>query len=239
MMDYNAIAAEYAQHRKVHPGVLEGLLVGGNMGSVLEVGCGTGNYIGAVHRLTGARAFGIDPSAQMLATARERAPGVALTEGRAESLPYPDGQFDLVYSVDVIHHVKDRPAYIREAHRVLKPGGQVCTVTDSEWIIRQREPLTTYFPESVAHELARYPSIADLRRWMEQAGFTRISEQMVEHRGEITDIAPYRDKAFSSLHLISPTAFQAGLLRMEADLAWGPIPWVSRYVLLWGQTQSL
>src|SRR3712207_7697189 len=44
--------------------------------------------------------------------------------GRAEGLPVPDASFDLVYSVDVIHHVGDRPAAFREAARVLRPRSE-------------------------------------------------------------------------------------------------------------------
>ena len=67
MLDYDAaaIAAEYARHRQVHPGVLCDLMETSGLGSgsrVLEVGCGTGNYIKALARLTGCQAHGIDPS---------------------------------------------------------------------------------------------------------------------------------------------------------------------------------
>ena len=119
-------------------------------------------------------------------------------------------------------------------YRVLRSGGRLCTVTDSENIIRRRQPLSVYFPESVAVELARYPKIADLSEYMRQAGFTGLCEQTVEYAFTTTDIQAYRDKAFSSLHLISETAFQAGLHRMEADLQKGPIQCVPRYLLLWG-----
>jgi hypothetical protein len=69
---------------------------------------------------------------------------------------------------------------------------------------------------------------------MAQAGFEEIEEQTVESRLELFDIQPYRTKAFSALHLISEEAFQRGIERMERDLRAGPIPWIVRYVLLWG-----
>ena len=121
-----------------------------------------------------------------------------------------------------------------EVARTLRPGGRVCTVTDSEDIIRRRQPLSVYFPESVAVELARYPKIADLEEAMGMAGFTGIHAKTVEYGFITTDIQAYRDRAFSSLHLISEAAFQAGIRRMEADLQKGPIQCVPRYLLLWG-----
>ena len=125
-------------------------------------------------------------------------------------------------------------AHYREAFRVLAPGCQVCTVTDSEEIIRHRQPLSVYFPETVEVELVRYPRIDDLRRMMSDAGFSAIHDATVESALTTTDIGPYRDKAFSSLHLISSEAFERGIRRMEDDLRRGPIQFVSRYTLLWG-----
>lgn len=63
-IDYNPIAAEYAKHRRVHPEVLRRLVeaVGTDRDvNVLEVGCGSGNYITAIQTATGNPCFGIDP----------------------------------------------------------------------------------------------------------------------------------------------------------------------------------
>ena len=170
----------------------------------------------------------------MLAQARERTPSIHFKLGQAEHLAYPAEYFDLVFSVDVIHHVSDRPAYFREAYRVLKEGGRVCTVTDSESIIRQRQPLSVYFPETVEVDLQRYPRISDLRKMMAEAGFTSLHETCAEFAYSLTDIQSYRDKAFSCLHLIPAPAFERGIQQMEESLRAGPITAVSRYLLLWG-----
>ncbi len=237
MLNYDRLASEYARHRCIHPGVLRALLERGGVLSgagVLEVGCGTGNYVTALHEATRCRAWGLDPSGQMLARAREQARGVALTVGRAEALGFIKGAFDLLFSVDVIHHVTDRERYFREAFRVLAAGGRICTVTDSEEIIRNREPLSNYFPQTVPVELKRYPRIAALREMMSAAGFTALSEQVVEFTADLIDVRMYRDRAFSSLHLISEEAFRRGLARLERDLAEGSVRRVARYLLLWG-----
>jgi SAM-dependent methyltransferase len=237
MLDYDRLAAEYAKHRRVQPRALQALCAGVPLGPnslVLEVGCGTGNYLAALLSATGSLGWGIDPSAEMLAKAREQSPGATFQGGKAERLDVPAGSFDLVFSVDVIHHVGDRLAHFREARRVLKGGGRLCTVTDSEWIIRHRQPLAVYFPETVEADLARYPCIASLREMMEEAGLVDVREEMVEYPYPLSDLAPYRDKAFSCLHLISEEPHRRGLERMERDLCDGPIAAVSRYLLLWG-----
>lgn len=237
MIDYDRIALEYSRHRQVHPEVLRSLIAIGRIetaSKVLEVGCGTGNYVIALEVSVGCSCWGIDASPRMLAKARERSRGVTFRLGRAEQLDFPSASFDLVFSVDVVHHLGDRRQHLREAYRVLRPGGKACIVTDSEWIIRHREPLAVYFPETVEIELARYPRIGGLRGVMEEARFAEITNNRVEFPYELTDIQPYRDKAFSSLHLIAEEAFERGMQRLERDLRSGPIPCVSRYVLLWG-----
>lgn len=235
MLDYNEIASTYTHHRRLHPEVLRALV--GSVGPasrVLEVGCGTGNYLVALHQAVGCPCCGIDPSEQMLARARERSDQVEWQSGRAEALEFLPESFDLVFSVDVIHHVEDVERYFQEARRVLAPGGRLCTVTDSADIIRRREPLALYFPDTVAIDLRRYPGTADLAETMRQVGFGSVTQEPVEIRYHLTDLQPYRERAFSCLRLIPEEAFQAGLQRMEDDLQKGPIPGVSRYELVWG-----
>lgn len=236
-IDYGAIAAAYARHRQVHPDVLRALIEGGTVSAgarVLEVGCGTGNYIAAIQALTACRAWGIDPAEGMLAAAQARGADVAFQPGSAGRLDFPDRTFDLVFSVDVIHNVPDLDAAYAEAWRVLRDGGRCCTVTDSEWIIRHREPLTSYFPESAEVDLRRYPGVPALVAAMRRAGFAEVTEQTVEHRYPLTDLEVYRRRAYSCLQLIGDEAHARGLARLERDLQAGPVTAVTRYVLIWG-----
>ena len=234
-INYDQLASKYARHRQVHPAVLLALCEAARPTyRALEVGCGTGNYIIALYQELGSAGWGIDPSQEMLAQAKNRATAVDFRLGRAEQIDFAPSSFDLVFSVDVIHHVRDRPAYYCEAHRVLDDGGRICTATDSEWIIRHRQPLATYFPETIAPEIARYPRIARLKEMMAHAGFDEIAKHTVEYTYQIADIQIYRDKAFSALHLISEQSFARGIARMERDLEFGPLTCTPRYTLLWG-----
>jgi ubiquinone/menaquinone biosynthesis C-methylase UbiE len=238
-LDYNLGAAAYARHRNVHPEVVKELLASGLFtpeSRVLDVGCGTGNYAAALTDATACRISGIEPSARMLERARDAAPWQSLVQGSAEYLPFPDSSFDVVMSTDVIHHVQDRPSYFREAARVLRPGGTIVTVTDSHGDIHRRRPLTSHFPETVAIELGRYPSAEQLLAEMAAAGFTNARLAAVSREYDLSDIQPYRDRAFSSLQLIDEASFQRGLRRLERDLEIGPVRCVSLYTMIWGTT---
>lgn len=237
LFDFDPRAAEYARHRKVHPGVVDELVASGLFAPgtrVLDVGCGTGNYAAALTAATNCRVSGVDPSSRMLDQARDAAPWQSLAQASAESLPFAGDAFDVVMSTDVIHHIGDRNAYFQEAVRVLRPAGQLVTVTDSHADIRRRRPLSSHFPESVALELHRYPPVPRLLAEMSRAGFVAPRLVEVSYEYHLDDIQAYRDRAFSSLHLIEEEAFRRGIGRLEADLARGPIPCLSLYTIIWG-----
>jgi ubiquinone/menaquinone biosynthesis C-methylase UbiE len=235
-LDYDGRVEEFARHRSVHPEVIQQLLASGYFGPatrVLDVGCGTGNYAAALSEATGCRVSGIDPSQQMIDRARAAAPWEFLVQGSAENLPFADDAFGVVMSTDVIHHVRDRDAYFREAARVLRPAGHLVTVTDSHDTIPRRRPLSSHFPETVAVELQRYPPVPRLLEEMARAGFVDSRQVEVSREYDLDDIQAYRDRAFSSLLLIDDEAFRCGIERLETDLARGTIPSVSLYTMIW------
>jgi len=234
---FQTIAPEYVRHRRVHPEVLRSLILVGELGSassVLDVGCGTGNYLLALAESAGCECWGIDPSEAMLAAARSRLTNAHLSCASAQRMELPAGQFDLVFVVDVVHHLADRSSVFHECRRVLRPGGKLCLVTESAEMIRRREPHATYFKDAVEIELARYPTVVALKSELYAAGFVELQELEVEFHTELTDIEPYRTKVHSSLQLMSNSAFNAGIERLEHDLRAGPIPFAWRYLLLWG-----
>lgn len=237
-IDFNTYADAYQRNRSVQPKVLQALIEGSGLtpsDAVLEIGCGTANYLAAIVTETGASGYGVDPAERMLAEAQSEPgrSGLDLRVGSAESLPFPDDGFRFAYSVDVIHHIGDRQAAARAAFRVLSPGGRLCIATDSHEDIRDRIPLSSHFPETVPFELTRYPTIETITAEFESAGFRDMSIQRAVFDYELTDAAPYRERAFSSLRLIPAEAHAAGLARLEEDLADGPIPARSLYTLIW------
>jgi ubiquinone/menaquinone biosynthesis C-methylase UbiE len=97
---------------------------------VLEIGCGTGNLLLAAKRAQPeAVVVGLDPDLAALARAhrkaRRRGLAVQLDRGYADELPYADDSVDVVLSSFMLHHLPagEREAALREALRVLRPGG--------------------------------------------------------------------------------------------------------------------
>jgi SAM-dependent methyltransferase len=100
---------------------------------VLEVGCGAGNILEQIH---GARLFGVDLSHALLDKARARlGTRAALHEAFAESLPFAASSFDRVYCSEVLEHVVDPLAVLREMRRVLRPNGRAVISFPNEALI--------------------------------------------------------------------------------------------------------
>ena len=235
---YDSVAEDYARFRHSDPNAVERLVQGSGISSesiVLEIGCGTGNYISAVQARVGCVSFGIDPSRKMIKQAKKRENGVTFAVGSAENLKFAAAFFDFVFSVDVIHHVVDRIRYFSQAYRVLRPGSLLATLTDSEETIRKRVPLTFYFPDTVEPELERYPDIEEMKRYSNEVGFQVVSEEVVETPFVLDNIESYRSKTYSCLNLISEESFKVGIERMSRDLEAGPIQCVSRHFALWNK----
>jgi 2-polyprenyl-6-hydroxyphenyl methylase/3-demethylubiquinone-9 3-methyltransferase len=102
-----------ARARLIPPATREGAVL-------VDVGCGGGLLAPHVAAL-GYRHVGVDLTTSALQQAAER--GVAVLRGDATALPLPDGCADVVSAGEIFEHVPDLPAAVREACRVLRPGG--------------------------------------------------------------------------------------------------------------------
>jgi SAM-dependent methyltransferase len=95
---------------------------------VLDLACGPGLVVAAAAK-RGALPVGLDFSSAMVALARAERPGIRFEEGDAEALPFADGSFDAVVSNFGVHHVAEPVKAVREAYRVLGPGGRLAFTT--------------------------------------------------------------------------------------------------------------
>lgn len=127
---------------------------------ILDVGCGTGANLEMLSQFGDAE--GVDVSHDALAFCRER--GLKnVRHGEAEKLPYEDETFDLVTALDVVEHLDDDLAGLREMQRVLKPGGRALFFVPAFkflWGVQ----------DDISHHRRRY-RIPELRRVVKEAGF--------------------------------------------------------------------
>lgn len=145
--------------------------------AVLDLGCGGGVDAIIASRLVGraGKVYGLDMTADMLALARENtqaagADNITYIEGLIEDIPLPDESVDVVVSNCAINFSDDRPAVLREALRVLKPGGRF-VVSD----IVEFEPV----PEAAREDLCIIVGTTngmlgaeEYLRLLEEVGFT-------------------------------------------------------------------
>jgi len=141
--------------------------------AVLDVACGTGvlareaaHRVGAsgpggaaerrVERGPTGRVVGLDLNPGMLAVARRKAPAIEWREGRAEALPFADGEFDAVVSQFGLMFFEDRAAALAEMWRVLDRGGRLALAV---WDALERSPgyaaLAALLDELFGSEVAR------------------------------------------------------------------------------------
>ena len=118
---------------------------------ILDVGCGAGNMI---HHLSPyGRVRGIEVDARPVKMAQARGYDVRQADA-TRRIPFDDATFDLVTALDVIEHVNDDVAILRESYRVLKPGGHVLVTTPAfQWLWSYNDELNAHKRRYSAREL--------------------------------------------------------------------------------------
>jgi ubiquinone/menaquinone biosynthesis C-methylase UbiE len=121
-------AAEYDRHLSlVTTQSVEALLDDAHLSSgheVLDIATGAG-YVAAAAARRGARPVGLDFSATQVRLARERYPSIHFEQGDAQALPFDADTFETVVIAFGLCHLPNPDIGLREAFRVLKPGGSV------------------------------------------------------------------------------------------------------------------
>ena len=105
--------------------------------SILDVGCGSGWFLAALSKSGSRRLYGIDLSrAQYLKGSRDRLPAEVFLEGDAYSIPFRDETVDVVIMAEILEHLERPELALKDAARVLRPGGRLIVTVPSEEKIR-------------------------------------------------------------------------------------------------------
>jgi len=99
-------------------------------GRLLEIGCGDGDFLMQAES-AGWQVTGVDYAAAACATAQGRLKNGEVLHGELAGLKLPSDQYDLCVIADVLEHVRSPLEFLREIHRVLKPGGTLFVATPS------------------------------------------------------------------------------------------------------------
>jgi SAM-dependent methyltransferase len=234
--------AEHWRHRLIADGTT---LTPGTR--LLEVGCGVGAVLAVLgQEFPGVRLQGVDIESKQLEFARghlERA-GVEATllEADAHALPFEDESFDHLWMMWFLEHVADPPKVLREARRVLVPGGAI-TAIEVDYGTVHAEPSTSalavLFDAMVQGMAAAGWSDAGTRLpgWLRDAGFRDVHEgertfrwQGEELAGQASYAADVIESALPSLAQLPGAAeeeLRAGLTDLRslpshpgAELGW-------------------
>jgi demethylmenaquinone methyltransferase/2-methoxy-6-polyprenyl-1,4-benzoquinol methylase len=161
---------------------------------VLDACCGTGDLAVEAER-RGGRVVGLDFSARMLERARRKSGTIEWLQGDALALPFADGEFDAVTVGFGVRNLADLEGGLREAKRVLRPGGRIAVleITRPRGLLRPffrlwfdvLVPIAgkvlpggkayTYLPASVR----RFPGPKDLAALFAKAGFHDVRYRML------------------------------------------------------------
>lgn len=106
---------------------------------VLDVGCGTGNFLGKLEKLNrGLTLFGVDESEKMIEVARGKFENIKFITAKAENLPFGNESFNLLATIDAFYCFQDQAKAFSEFYRVLRPGGYlfINTVSIDQFLFR-------------------------------------------------------------------------------------------------------
>lgn len=188
--DYDTSARVYDQTRAalgvdIILGVLTGRAGPLSSLSLLDVGCGTGNYLAALHPHVGALT-GLEYSPGMLARAQQKTvtcERATLVRGSAFALPFAGETFQAALYNQVVHHFDsagdchDPGAFpmlrqaLAETFRILAPGGVVLLNHMTQQQLREGHWWSVLIPDGVARMAARYIALPALRTLLSGSGF--------------------------------------------------------------------
>lgn len=150
---------------------------------VLDAGCGLANTVFGLHH-AGFDAYGVDFAPETVEAVRKHAPELKIELADVRDMPFEDNFFDGVWSLGVIEHFTEGyDAIIKEAHRVLKPGGLLFLTVPSVSPLRRLKIRLGLYEDSSRAAMERFYQFAFLPRDTEDAICSLGFERPIKRRG--------------------------------------------------------
>lgn len=173
---------------------------------VLELGCGAGQFIRAIKNLRPQlECYGSDISYSAIQLAKQSMDGVNYSFHKADKLPFQDEFFDAVIVLDVLEHVSEPQALLRQIGSILKPGGVLFTFVPCEgdglsiWNLLRRLGFGKELTKKYAGHI-QYFSRKNLQKLIGETGFKVFKMRYSEHFiGQLLGVA-----AFTAMEIFSP-----------------------------------
>lgn len=230
---YDTIGKTYDVTRRADPQITQILidhLKPNSNGRYLDIGCGSGNYTGALHA-QGISIDGLDISREMLSKANSKYPDISWYEGDACAMPFSDATYDGAISVLATHHIGDIAQAAQEAFRIIKKGRFVVFTATPEQM--KHYWLNEYFPKSVQYSWNMMHSVEQLTDAFTLAGFQNINYEPFFVTNALEDFflqsGKYRPEIYLEAHVrqgmstfpLSPECeeIEQGLQRLARDIS--------------------
>lgn len=205
---------------------------------LLEIGCGSGIFLETAAR-QGWTVSGVDISPQAVPLAQRFCPGATVICAPVEKAGFAKGSFDLVALWDVIEHVENPEDLLREAHRLLRPGGLLVMETPDEGCLARKLVRAAHRATGGRVSYLRRLYYLD-HRWY----FSRKAMAIVLRRVGFDEVRFYPERTVKEFGARKATAY--GLLRswpqqvaVSALSAISAIPWFRNKMVVMATKGSL
>lgn len=158
-------------------------------GDLLELGCGEGRGVELLAPLASSY-VGIDKIKPIIDGLKDKFQGYKFLDGVFPPFPFEDNQFDTIVTFQVIEHVKKDEDFIKEIHRVLKPGGRALVTTPNIKMTLSRNPwhIREYTAEQLTALCMKYFDQVDMKGI---AGSERVLDYHEQNRKSVNKIMKF------------------------------------------------
>ena len=229
--NYNKIAKTYNNRYRENyltniENDLKNIVVANNYTNILEAGSGTGRWINSLEK-NEYKIFGLDYSLEMLKISRNNNAELKVVNANAIKIPFKDCTFDLIFSINAIHHFPDKNLFLNECRRTLKQSGSLAIYSvdphiDKNWYVYE------YFDSVYENDLKRFIPIEELKIKLKENNFSDIKVKVVEkvfneRVGNDVFNDPFLDKNHSSqLANLSDKEYETGIKKIKNKILNNP-----------------